>query len=280
MKINGVRIFAWLLTVMALLITGCGADNTINAANKIDNDEGNGEEIMSDPNTKEGIEAEVEEHWQEYGYKEKPAKFIAISFDDGPCPASSYGGTLAMLAKLEELKVKATFFVIGSNVRANKSAAQAIFDAGHELGNHSDGYSGLGGTTAVETITTSLNAASLAIKEITGEDPVLFRAPNLDHGANLSQVCKEMGMALIDGSVHNDWPGDAAAIKNSVLANTKDGDIIVLHDNNTSQGNTMSVLPEIVSGLRERGFWILTVSQLAAVKGKSPEPGKRYDSIK
>jgi peptidoglycan/xylan/chitin deacetylase (PgdA/CDA1 family) len=124
-----------------------------------------------------------------------------------------------------------------------------------------------------------IKAASLAIKEITGKDPVLFRAPNLNHGANLSQVCNEMGMALIDGNAHNDWPGDASSIKNSVLSSLFDGGIIVLHDNNTSQGNTMSVLPEIIGGLRDKGFWILTVSQLAAVKETSLEAGKRYNSI-
>jgi hypothetical protein len=41
----------------------------------------------------------------------------------------------------------------------------------------------------------------------------------------------------------------------------------------------MSVLPEIIGGLREKGFWILTVSRLAAVKEKSIEAGERYSSI-
>ena len=266
---NFVKLSVCLL--MTALITGCVSDN---GTNKPDN----GEETMHNTGTKADIEAEIEAHWKEYGYKVKPGKYIAISFDDGPCSASNYGGTAAMLAKLDELKVKATFFVIGSNVRANKSVAKAIFDAGHELGNHSDGYVSLGVET-VSAITASLNAASLAIKEITGKDPVLFRAPNLNHGGNLSQVCKELGMALIDGNTHNDWPGSASSIKNSVLSAPTNGGIILLHDNNTSQGNTMSVLPEIINGLREKGFWILTVSQLAAMKEKTLEAGKRYSSI-
>jgi len=271
---NFIKLFMCLLIAVVLSVTGCRTDS---APGKADNGKGNGE-IMCDTGTKADIEAEIEAHWQEYGYKEKPNKYIAISFDDGPCPVSNFGGTAALLSKLDELKVKATFFVIGANVRANKSAAKAIFDAGHELGNHSDGYNSLG-NAAVNDIKTSLNAASIAINEITGKDPVLFRAPNLDHGANLSQVCKELGMALIDGSAHNDWPGDAAAIKNSVLSKPQDGGIILLHDNNTSQGNTMSVLPEIVKGLRDKGFWIMTVSRLAAVKEKRLEAGKRYGAI-
>jgi len=270
---NFVKFFTCFL--IAAVVAGCVSDN---GTHKPNNGNKNGDEIMFDTGIKAEIEADIEAHWKEYGYKEKPKKFVAISFDDGPCPASSYGGTAAMLAKLDELKVKATFFVIGGNVRANKSVAKAIFDAGHELGNHSDGYASLGGEE-LSAIKTNLKAASLAIKDITGKDPVLFRAPNLNHGGNLSQVCKEMGMALIDGNVHNDWPGDAASIKNSVLSSPYNGGIILLHDNNTSQGNTMSVLPEIIRGLRDKGFWILTVGQLAAVKEASLEAGKRYNSI-
>jgi peptidoglycan/xylan/chitin deacetylase (PgdA/CDA1 family) len=271
MKNNNIKFFMGIIFAAIFLMTGCAEE---------DKDK-NGDENMNNANTKEEIEAEIEAKWEEYGYKEKPTKYIALSFDDGPCSVSSSGGTVAMLEKLDDLKVKATFFVIGSNVRGNIAAAQAIFEKGHEFGNHSDGFSSLGGSST-SVITTSLSAASLAINEITGKDPCLFRAPNLNHGANLSKVCEELGMALIDGNAHNDWDGTGhtpATIKNSVLANPQNGGIIILHDNNTSEGDTMSALPDIVKGLRDKGFWILTVSQLAAVKEKSLEPGVRYNSI-
>jgi len=227
------------------------------------------------------VTAEIDAHWQEYGYSAKPDKYIAISFDDGPCGISANGGTAAMLAKLKELQVKATFFVIGQNIREHRAAASAIFNAGHELGNHSDGYGSLG-SAGKEDIIASLDAASTHIMEITGKYPALFRAPNLNHGINLSQVCLERGMPLIDGNVHNDWDGTGhtpASIKDSVLVNPQDGGIIILHENNTSKGDTMAALPEIIAGLRQKGFWILTVGQLAAVKDKTLEAGMRYSSI-
>jgi len=260
-----VALLVGILVAVVLLITGCGAGDSENKS---------GDKLT----TKTGIEAYIDAHWQEYGYSERPAKYIALSFDDGPCAPSNSGGTAALLETLKIARVKATFFVIGQNIRSNKAAAQAIFDAGHELGNHSDGYDSLGSKT-VEAITASLDAASRAIKEISGENPVLFRAPNLNHGPNVSQVCKDTGLALIDGSAHNDWPGSPAAIKSSVLANPQDGGIIILHENNTSQGNTMAVLPEIISGLRAKGFWIMPVGELAAVKGKTLTAGTRYGSI-
>jgi peptidoglycan/xylan/chitin deacetylase (PgdA/CDA1 family) len=242
-----------------------------------------GGETVYDLTTKAGIEEYIADNYSDYGYSEKPTKYIALSFDDGPCPPSNSGGTAAMLAKLDELKVKATFFVIGQNVRNNKTVAQAIFDQGHEMGNHSDGYADLGGSTAEATITDSLTKASDAIKEITGANPVLFRAPNLSHGTNLSKVCREMGMALINGNTNNDWDNTGhtpTSIKNSVLANPQDGGIILLHDNNTSKGDTLSALPDIINGLRAKGFWIMTVGELAIVKEKTLVAGTRYDSIK
>jgi peptidoglycan/xylan/chitin deacetylase (PgdA/CDA1 family) len=258
-----------IIVLAIVLMVGC---------NTVDNGGENGGGV--DSITKTEIEAYIDAHWQEYGYAQKPGKYIALTFDDGPCAPSASGGTAALLETLDTLKVRATFFVIGQNVRTNKAAAQAIAAAGHELGNHSDGYGSLGDDTAVSTITASLNAVAAAITGITSEKPRLFRAPNLNHGTNLSRVCASMGMALIDGSVHNDWPGNAEAIKASVLANPQDGSIMVLHENNTSQGNTMAVLPDIVAGLREKGFWILPVSELAIVKGKTLEAGTRYGSIR
>jgi peptidoglycan/xylan/chitin deacetylase (PgdA/CDA1 family) len=228
--------------------------------------------------TKESIEKYIDDNWRQNGYSAKPNKYVALTFDDGPCSPSDFGGTQSMLDALEKEKVKATFFVVGDQVCKNKTAAKTIFNAGHEIGSHGNFHVELGSEN-IENIKISLEAASQSIKEITGTNPHLFRAPYLNHGANLSEVCKEMGMPLIDGSSHYDWQETSDAIKESVLANPQDGEIILLHDNNTSKGNTEAVLPQIVSGLREKGFWIMTVGQLSAVRGKTLEAGQRYDSI-
>jgi len=270
-------VLLWVGVMVAGMAIAAGCDNNQNINNL------RGYQVPRDYDfaTKEGIESYILDHWKKYGYSKKPIKYIALSFDDGPCAPSSNGGTEALLAALAAANVKATFFVIGQNVRNNKPIAQAIYAAGHELGNHSDGYDSLGSKT-VQAITTSVDAASKAIREITGADPVLFRAPNLNYGTNLSQVCEAKGMALIGGNTHNDWGGTGhtpESIKNSVLANPQDGGIILLHDNNTSDGDTMAVLPEIISGLREKGFWIMTVSELAIVKEKELEAGTLYNSI-
>jgi peptidoglycan/xylan/chitin deacetylase (PgdA/CDA1 family) len=226
--------------------------------------------------SKAGIEAFIDGHWEEYGYSARPVKYIALSFDDGPS-----GVTQNLLNVLDDKKVQATFFLIGQNVRSNKTAAKAMFNRGHELGNHSDGYSPLGNSSA-EAITGSLTAASAAIEEITGEDPVLFRAPNVDYGTNLTRVCTEMGLAIIGVSVwSSDWEGiDTQTIINNVVnnsfLNSGDGGIINCHE----LANTVAAIPDMIDGLREKGFWIMTVGELAIIKGVNLQAGTRYDSIR
>ncbi|MDR0444554.1 MAG: polysaccharide deacetylase family protein [Treponema sp.] len=238
-----------------------------------------GDQLMNYNYSKTQIEAEIEERWASLGYAAKPDKYIALSYDDGPC-----AGTAAMLKVLDDFGVKATFFVIGQNVRGQKAAAKSIYDAGHELANHSDdhGYLGNNGKLSVEKTAANLDAVSQAIKDITGNFPVLFRAPFLDHGANLTQVCTMRGMSLIDGVGYEDWESkfDAAAIAAKVLANPVDGGIMILHESNTSGGRTLAAMPEIIKGLREKGFWIMTVGQLAAVKGVTLTAGTRYNLIR
>lgn len=224
------------------------------------------------------IQKEIDEQWQSLGYAQKPTKYIALSFDDGPAGAK----TQDLLTILQEKRVKATFFLIGQNIRNQKQYAQAISVGGHELANHSDGYNSLGGTTPEETIRTSLEKASAEIKGITDKDPLYFRAPNVNYGTNLTKVCTEIGLAIIGVSVwSNDWQSgiNVEKITSNVLANPQDGNIINCHEPNTAP-NTLAALPDIIDGLRDKGFWIMTVGQLAVMKGKTLEAGNQYDSIK
>jgi peptidoglycan/xylan/chitin deacetylase (PgdA/CDA1 family) len=258
-KIFGVSIIA-----ISLLVLGC--------------DDGSAKENEAAGGyTKASILAEIDANWQSLGYTAKPTNYIAISFDDGPSGAK----TLELLEILKDKKVTASFFLIGDNIRKNQASAQAIFNDGHELCNHSDGYNGLGGSTAEATITTSLQAASAAIKGITGKDPVYFRAPNVAYGDNLTAVCTELDLAIIGVSVwSDDWQGiTTEQVKNNVLTRAKDGGIINCHDPNTSGTKTLEALPDMIEGLRENGYWIMSVGQLACVKDKTLVAGTRYDNI-
>ncbi|MDR0785614.1 MAG: polysaccharide deacetylase family protein [Treponema sp.] len=274
-----------LLEVMLvpLALSGCGSIPRIDA--RVDAD------LLFYSYNPDDILREIDENWETLGYIEKPTKYIAISFDDGPAGNERAKGTRTqdVLDILAEKRVEATFFLIGQNVRAYPDAVRAILDAGHEVGNHSDDGAGLGARAGgssegidARTIRTKLDAASTAIKNIAGKAPFLFRAPNVDYGANLVDVCKTLGMPLIGANVwSNDWDASRTADQCmvSVINGASDGGVINLHEPNTSGNRSLPVLADIIDALRSNGYWLLTVGQLAALKGKTLEPGVRYDSF-
>jgi peptidoglycan/xylan/chitin deacetylase (PgdA/CDA1 family) len=208
------------------------------------------------------------------------SKTIAISFDDGPAPNSAL-----LLDILSAASVKATFFEIGQNQRSYHSSAELIFSKGHELGNHGDNYNGLGNAAAA-TITTALTTVNNQIKQITGSNPIYFRAPNLDYGSGtLASVCKSLGLSLIGTDViGQDWNAiPAATIASNVLRAAHDGGIILLHENPTEAGKyeqtRTAVKGTILPQLKSQGYDVGSVSELFKAKNKTPVPGQRYDSV-
>ena len=227
-------------------------------------------------NPRDSILDHIDRNWRALGYSSKPDKYIALTFDDGPCQQTGN-----VLAALSDKGVTATFFLIGQNVRNNQTQARAIWSGGHEIASHSDGYDNLGGNTAQPVISASLTAASSAIEGITGNKPNLFRAPSVNYGGNLTAVCTQQGLAIIGVSVwSNDYQSgiSSSAITSNVLNAAADGGIINCHEPNTAP-NTPAAIPAIIDGLRQKGYWICTVSGLAAIKGKTLQAGVQYDRI-
>ena len=59
---------------------------------------------------------------------------VALTFDDGPDPA----GTPCVLDALDDLGLRATFFVVGEQVRRHPSLVEEIAARGHQLASHGD----------------------------------------------------------------------------------------------------------------------------------------------
>ena len=64
---------------------------------------------------------------------------VYLTFDDGPIPEA----TPFILQTLARYGIRATFFMVGDNVRKYPHLYQQIVDAGHQVGNHT--YHHLGG---------------------------------------------------------------------------------------------------------------------------------------
>ena len=83
-------------------------------------------------------------------------------------------------------------------------------------------------------------------------------------------------MALFDGSLDTkDWKyRDGERLYEEVILNTRDGDIVLMHEiyESTAMG-----LEAVLQALSKRGFSFVTCSELVLAKtGKPPEPGIQY----
>lgn len=195
-------------------------------------------------------------------------QYVALTFDDGP----SGRFTRRLLSGLEERQVQATFLLCGYRLKIYPELAKQIFAAGHEIGLH--GYS-------------HKDMATLSRKELQKEiadtrallppgcEAVFLRPPGGSGTALVEQVAAKEGLALLLWSVDpRDWAvHDAAAVEAAVVSQVQDGDVILLHDLSDS---SVDAALSIIDRLQEEGFQFVTVSQLAALRGVIPQPGKTY----
>ena len=199
------------------------------------------------------------------------SRYVALTFDDGP----SGRFTRRLLEGLEQRRVQATFLLCGYRLATYPELAQQIFEAGHEIGLH--GYS--------HTDMATLSRKQL-VQEITetrkllptGCDTVFLRPPGGSGTPLLEQVAKQMNLAILMWSVDpRDWAiHDASAVEAAVVSQVRDGDIILLHDLSDS---SVDAALSIIDRLRKDGFQFVTVSELAALRGIRPEPGKIYTAF-
>ncbi len=97
---------------------------------------------------------------------------IHLTFDDGPNPAT----TPYLLELFEEEGVKATFFVIGNQVEKHEDLLLEISKHGHTIGNHTYSHLFLP-MLSRQKMETEILTTSQRIKDVTGQQPKLFRPP-------------------------------------------------------------------------------------------------------
>lgn len=183
---------------------------------------------------------------------------VALTFDDGPAP----GWTERYLKVLAAMDTRATFFMVGSRAAANAALVQAVLAGHNEVASHSWVHANLGKVSR-EAARDDLNQAATTLAGITGQPVKYFRPPYGAMGPNLLAAAGDLGERTVTWSVDpRDWsnPGPPAVIKR-VLANVHDGSIILLHE---AHPGTLAALPELIKDLRERGYELVTVSELIA----------------
>ncbi|MBR3819483.1 MAG: polysaccharide deacetylase family protein [Clostridia bacterium] len=210
-------------------------------------------------------------------------KLIAITFDDGP--HKTY--TNRILDILEKNGATATFFLVGYNIENNIDTIKRAADLGCEIANHSLSHKNLMKISDTE-ISKQVKGPNEMVKSLADIDVKLFRAP----GGNFDGVTDKIGMPLIQWSIDTeDWKYKDAAhkdrseeqrnadldrISKRVIEKADKGDIILMHD---IYGFTADLCEIIIPALVEKGFRVVSVSEMYDAYGKSLEAGKVYYSV-
>ncbi|MFG1432981.1 polysaccharide deacetylase family protein [Xanthobacter sp. V2C-8] len=198
--------------------------------------------------------------------------YIAITFDDGPNPET----TPKLLKILEARGIKATFFVVGTRATENPELLQRMAAAGHEIGNHSWNHPQLPKVSVAEA-DRQLADTSAAIRKAIGKDPIYLRPP---YGAMTPALRKHIedtfGLTMVYWSADSlDWKNrDAQAIYDKVMAQTRPGGIILMHD---IHATTVAAVPRVLDALLAKGYKFVTVSELIAMN--KPAPPKQVASL-
>ena len=181
---------------------------------------------------------------------------IAVTFD----VAWENSNTDELLNILNEYDAKATFFITGDWCDRYPDDVKKFADAGHEIENHSDQHPHVEGIN-VNDLINDTRECSRKIKMITGKEPVLYRAPYGEYDDSLLTTLEGMGLKTIQWDVDSvDWNKPTSEqITKKVLENTKSGSILLFHND---LQNTTEAMPNILKGLKEKGFEFVTVDEL------------------
>lgn len=184
---------------------------------------------------------------------EKP--MIALTFDDGP----NAQFTPKLLEGLKQRNVHATFFLIGENIEqnSNRNLVKQMYEEGHLIGNHT--YRHLEITKlSDEEAYEEIKSTNDLIESIIGKAPEYMRPPFGSWQRNLEK--KMMIIPVLWTVDPLDWTTENVdEIVNKVVTETKENDIILLHD---CYNSSVIAALRIVDLLQAEGYQFVTVDKL------------------
>ena len=198
-------------------------------------------------------------------------KLVALTFDDGPFPAT----TNRLLDLLREKEVQATFFELGTMASRYPEVTKRVYDEKHELASHTMSHRQLNKLSAGEVASEAAQGRDV-LKSITGKDPNLMRPP---YGAINGVVAGNVGAPMILWTVDTeDWKSkDAGMVLERTKATVFDGAVILMHDIYES---TVDAAGMVIDELRKDNYEFVTVSELAKLRGVELRNGEAYGSFK
>jgi chitin deacetylase len=192
-------------------------------------------------------------------------RVIALTFDDGPWPES----TAQVLDILKQNNIKATFFVVGQNVKNYPDLLRRVVAEGHTVGNHTwhHWYHFMNPQVAAYEVANTTDI----IYKLTGVKTDLFRPPGGMMNNGLVAYARSNKYAVImwsSDSADYSRPGVPRLI-NNVLRPAQPGGIVLMHDGGGNRSQTVKALPEIINRFRKQGYSFVTIPELLEIQDKN-----------
>ena len=193
---------------------------------------------------------------------------VALTFDDGPDP-----GLDDFLGLLEKYGARATFFVVGEQVKRDSSKLREIVSQGHEVAVHCHRHRNHLRLTPGQTIE-DMRRARAVIEEASGCTTRFFRPPyGIFNTASWLEASRQGWKRVLWRRWGRDW--EARATPGSVaeeIASPEAGDVLLLHDSDRyaapgSRHATLGALPIILERLSSLGLQPRPVGELLDVRG-------------
>ncbi len=185
-------------------------------------------------------------------------KQVALSFD------AAWGNedTTKIMEILKKHDVHVTFFMTGGWVEEYPDDVKMLYEAGHDLGNHSQNHKNMS-QLSEEECRKELQDVHDKVKELTGYDMFLFRPPYGDYDNEVIKTARDMGYYPIQWDVDSlDWKdyGVSSIIKTVTQhKHLGNGSIILCHN---GAKYTAEALDEMLTNLEEQGYEIVPISEL------------------
>ena len=193
--------------------------------------------------------------------------FVALTFDDGPKADT----TPVLLDGLSRRGVHATFFIIGQNVEGNEGLLLRMEREGHQIGMHTFHHRSLADVNGADFYA-EVDELRRTLSGLLGREDFMLRPP---YGAITPSNRTRAGAPIILWSVDpEDWSDrDSDRQTAAVLEQVKDGSIILLHD---IYGASVETALRVADELMAKGYKFVTVEELFALRGMTPENGVEY----
>lgn len=181
-------------------------------------------------------------------YKPSKDKVIYLTFDDGPVPEA----TLYVLKELGKVSAKATFFVVGDNVKKHPEVYEQVIESGHSVGNHTMNHVNGEYCRPIDYQSNVLTCESFIFKENVKK---LFRPPYGKLTRSQEKLFSNYKIVMWSVLGYDFDKSLSREICLDKLINfTKPGSVVLLHDSMKTLDRLKYVLPRYLNHFHKLGY--------------------------